>query len=171
MATLAEPQRTLSEADFRRLFDTHVDAVYRYCVRRAPLPDAEDAVNEVFTVLWRRRKSLDVENELAWLYGTARKVLANQRRSILRRIRLREKMELQPVTVGWHPAQLADRVLDALHRIPEKDREVIRLALWEDLDPSEIGRVLGCSGNAASMRLSRAYARLSRMLATQEATR
>ncbi len=171
VATLGEHVRTLDEASFRQLFDTHVDAVYRYCVRRASVPDAEDALVEVFATLWRRRASVRIDNELAWLYGTARKILANQRRSLARRMRLRERLELEPVTVGWDPVQPADRVLEALHRIPKKDREVIRLALWEDLDPPEIGQVLGCSAEAASMRLNRAYTRLSRLLAAQEAAR
>ncbi len=156
-----------TEADFRKSFEAHVDAVNRYCRRRARPDDAADAVSEVFLILWRRWPELGSSVNLPWLYGTARKVLANQRRSIRRRLRLTEKLFQQPITVG-HESVAGEEVLKALDRLSVSDREVIRLSLWEDLSPTEIGQVVGCSPNAASMRLHRALDRLSQRLSSQE---
>jgi RNA polymerase sigma-70 factor (ECF subfamily) len=44
------------------------------------------------------------------------------------------------------------------------DREVLTLAAWEGLDAGEIATVMGCSRNAARIRLHRARRRLAREL-------
>jgi RNA polymerase sigma-70 factor (ECF subfamily) len=56
-------------------------------------------------------------------------------------------------------------VLAALDRLGEAEREAIRLAVWEDLPVRDIARVLDCSPNAVSLRLTRARKRLGRELA------
>lgn len=48
----------------------------------------------------------------------------------------------------------------ALLRLRPRDREVLRLALWEELTHAEIGAVLGCTEDAASKRFSRAKRRV-----------
>jgi RNA polymerase sigma-70 factor (ECF subfamily) len=55
-------------------------------------------------------------------------------------------------------------VLDALGRLRDNDREVIRLALWEKLPHAVIGKFLGCSDRAVTMRLNRAVQQLKREL-------
>ena len=59
----------------------------------------------------------------AWLYATARRVLANQARASARRGRLRDKLSAQPVTVLAVEDPLADRVHDALAALGNRDRE------------------------------------------------
>jgi len=44
--------------------------------------------------------------------------------------------------------------------LPEQDREVLLLANWEGLAPSEIGTVIGVPGATARTRLHRARGRL-----------
>jgi DNA-directed RNA polymerase specialized sigma24 family protein len=45
--------------------------------------------------------------------------------------------------------------------MPEADRELLALAGWEGLDPGQIAAVLGCSRNAARIRLHRARRRFA----------
>jgi RNA polymerase sigma-70 factor (ECF subfamily) len=52
----------------------------------------------------------------------------------------------------------------ALERLRPDDREILRLAAWEDLSTSEIGVVLGCSAANAAVRLSRARSRFRQVL-------
>src|SRR5439155_83532 len=59
-------------------------AVFAYARRRATKDEADDVVSETFLVAWRRFDELPAE-PLPWLIGTARKVLANRRRSDDRR--------------------------------------------------------------------------------------
>lgn len=161
-----------SEAeDFRRVFDLFHRQVLSYCTRRAEAAEAQDAAAEVFLVAWRRRLTHPLDRvDLPWLYATARRTLANQRRTRTRQRRLGEKLARQPRVSVRTPEDVAlindetSRVRVALDSLREADREVIRLALWEGLGHAEIGEVLGTSSRAASMRLSRAIARLEARL-------
>lgn len=163
--------RPSGDAGFRRLFDEHHPAVLAYCLRRTGREDAQDAAAEVFTVAWRRLGDVpDSDATLPWLYGTARKVLANQRRSRTRSRRLANRLAADGAAPSATPEVIILRreqdqlVLDALARLRDGDREVIRLALWEELPHAAIGEIVGCSGRAVTMRLNRAVRRLGREL-------
>lgn len=149
---------TPPEEAFRRLFHRHYGAVFAYAARRVGWDDAGDVSAEVFTVAWRKIRRIPDDGELPWLYGVARRVVANQRRSQRRRGRLEAKVWGSVERRVEYDAADLKEILDA---IPESDREVLMLAAWEGLDSAGMGRVLGCSANAAAVRLHRARARLS----------
>ena len=144
------------EEAFRGLFAMHYGAVYAYAARRIGRDEAADVAAEVFTVAWRKIRSVP-EEPLPWLYGVARRVVANHLRGALRRARLGERMAAQPrLRREGHASDLEE----AMASLSDADREVLMLAAWEGLGPAELGRVLGCSTNAATVRLHRARARL-----------
>ena len=62
-----------------RLYERHAPAVHRYALRRSDPDTAEEVTAQVFLVAWRRRDALPHE-PLPWLYGVARRALADQRR-------------------------------------------------------------------------------------------
>lgn len=162
---------------FERLFETHFDALLAYARRRTRgLSDAEDVVAETFTVVWRRLEAVpSVEDERrAWLYGVARRVLANQRRSAARRERLgdrlREGLRVANPFGAARSASLAT-ALDALGRLAESDREILRLVAWEGLTHTEVAMALGITPNAAAIRVHRARRRLADHMKGSERTR
>ncbi|MEN8114053.1 MAG: sigma factor, partial [Actinomycetota bacterium] len=68
------------------IYDATHEDVYAFCLRRSNVEDAMDATADVYLVAWRRIDDIPPGDQaLPWLYGTARKVLANQRRSRSRR--------------------------------------------------------------------------------------
>ena len=144
---------------FRELFDGCFAPVTAYVRRRVGSQDAEDVVAEVFTVAWRRLEDIPPGVELPWLYGVARRTVANHRRAAHRRRRLAERIEANVMPFATADAG-HDDLLRALSSLSEADREILRLAAWEDLDADSIAFVLGCSRNAAALRLSRARRRL-----------
>ncbi len=153
---------------FSELYRRHHRAVWAYAVRRLPGgADAADVAAEVFAVAWRRRDELPAEPEtVLWLYGTARRVVANANRAAGRRDRLTGR--LASLRDSREPGILPEghpEVLAALDRLGPNEREAIRLAVWEDLAVRDIARVLGCSPNAVSLRLARARKRLGAELA------
>lgn len=157
--------------DLRRLFDTAYRPLLAYALRRTEsLANAEDVVAETLLVAWRRRAELpERDDAVCWLYGVARRVIANQRRGQLRRRRL-ERL-LAPVTRAERDpgdtAQVRDEtraVLGAARQLSEADQEILRLAAWEGLSQRELAAVLGCTENAAGLRLHHARRRLRREL-------
>lgn len=154
------PRTTADAVTFATLFERHQRHVLAYCVRRTSrLADAEDAAAEAFVVAWRRRRDApDVDEALPWLYGIARRILANHRRANERRHRLSLRMPVtvsEPVLAG----QAAGAAIEALARLKTDDQELLRLVAWEGLDQGEIAQVLGISVNAVAIRLHRARIR------------
>lgn len=146
--------------EFRSLFELHYSQVGAYARRRCERwADAEDVVAETFTVAWRRRHDIPAE-PLPWLYGVARKVLANQRRSQRRWASLVDRLRREPPDVHTPPHD-GEPVRVALARLRPADQEVLRLAAWEELSHAEIGMVLGISANAATIRVHRARKQLA----------
>lgn len=162
---------TGSEAAFRRLYDRHHRAVLAYFLRRTDPETAREATEDVFLVVWRRLAEVPHGDEaLPWLYGVARRVLANRRRGLFRRTRLtRRILSLRPPAPVEPEPQVIRRlddeaVLAGIEELPPKDQEVIRLAYWEELPHSQIGEILGCSTGAVDVRLHRAVRRLEKGL-------
>ncbi len=152
------------EEDFRRLFADHNRHVRAYALRRCEQrADAEDVVAGTFAVAWRRFADAP-EEELrpAWLYEIAARVLANQRRSLRRLAALRSRLRAVPAAAP-EEGEFQD-VLAALKQLRRDDQEVLRLAAWEGLTNAELAVALGCTVNAATIRLPRARKGLAAQL-------
>jgi len=150
---------------FGRLFDACYRPLNAYARRRVSRADADDLVADVFTVVWRRLDDVPADATLPWMYGVAHRLLANQRRAAERRSQLNLKLHLErAATTASHDDEAADAIRSALTKMQEGDQEILRLWAWEQLGPAEIALVLGCTANAAALRLSRARQRLRAVL-------
>ena len=145
------------ERAFVDLYELHAGDVYAYCARRVGPDAARDATADVFAVAWRRIDDLDPNTGRQWLYGIARHVVRNQWRSRTRRLRLGEKVRaLAPTPEPGPEAQVIRRSQD--------EREILRLAAWEELSGPEIAEALGISLDAVHQRLARAKRRFESVL-------
>jgi RNA polymerase sigma factor (sigma-70 family) len=168
MRELSAAARAEAEARFSRLYEENWEDLLDYARRRAATPeDAADLVAETFLVAWRRLGNVPPgARTRLWLFGVARRLLANQRRGELRRDRLADRLrgELATAVASDAAPDPAGSVVGALERLEEKDREVLLLAGCEELQPAEIAAVLGISAVAARSRLHRARRRFIRAL-------
>ncbi|MEV4090270.1 RNA polymerase sigma factor [Nonomuraea fuscirosea] len=156
-------------AGFEAVYRETYDQIAAYAARRCDSPqDAADVVAETFTIAWRRRADLPPGQEARlWLYGVARKVLADHRRSTARQ-RL-SSVELDAELAGFYEDAPGTSVeLNAIgaafRGLPDDDRELLALVAWEGLEREEIAAMLGLSRNAVRIRLYRARRRFSRAL-------
>lgn len=163
-------EHSAAPARFAALWDDHARDVLAYAVRRTQsAEDAADVVAETFLVAWRRCRHVP-EGKAArlWLYGVARRTLANQRRGELRRTRLNARLrsELPAAVAAAAPATTAadDAVLTAIGGLRDSDREVLLLSAWEGLSPTQIAAVLEISPIAVRSRLHRARGRVQQQL-------
>jgi RNA polymerase sigma factor (sigma-70 family) len=156
---------------FEELFRENYAAVRAYALRRAPGDVAQDVVADTFLVAWRRID--DVPGDaLPWLYGVARRVLANERRSAGRRAALEERLATeQPAAAPGDALETvgdAELVRAALARLSERHREALILVAWHGLSGARAARAAGCSSAAFAVRLHRARARLTAEVASLE---
>lgn len=157
------------ERAFRDLYAAHFDAVLGFALRRVDRPeDAGDVTAETFLVAWRRLTHAPQGPELRpWLYGVARRVLANHRRGERRRTALGDRLRLE---LRAHVPDTSDDVVQradvtaAMRRLSARDQEVLELHLWEGLESREIAEVLGLTATVVRPRLSRARTRLRDLL-------
>lgn len=156
---------------FERLFRESYPLVRAYALRRAAPDAAQDVVADTFLVAWRRLEDVP-EDPLPWLYGTARRVLANQRRSAARGVALEQR--LSGAAGADARADLGDSLADAelmreaLDRLSDHSREALMLVAWEGLDGARAARAAGCSKATFAVRLHRARRRLAAELASLE---
>jgi RNA polymerase sigma-70 factor (ECF subfamily) len=156
---------------FATLFDRHAAALHRYIARRAGPSVAEDLVAQAFLVAFERRARYDTGRPDArpWLYGIATNLLRRHHRDEATMLRAYARTGTDPVTTGCPAERVADRVdagatfgrLAALIAdLPTRERDVLLLYAWADLDPDEIGRALDIPAGTVRSRLHRARKRL-----------
>lgn len=140
-----------------------------YVLRRVANPeDGAEVIAETFATLWRRLDSCPPDPEIRpWLFGVARRVLANQRRGERRRGALAERLTsaLDPSAAAVAIAPGSDgRVARAFAALSEPDREILSLLAWEGLTREELALALGVSRPVARLRLHRARRRFEAAL-------
>lgn len=165
------PQAGMSErqARFEALYAANHAPIFGYALRRTASPDdAADILADTFLTAWRRLDELPAGDAARmWLYGVARRVLANYYRGERRRSALADRLHADlagssaPPEFAGEPA----KVTEALRRLSPRQREILTLNAWEGLDYGEIATVLGCSRNAVRIRLHRARLGLAAELA------
>ena len=148
---------------FEAMFAAHYRDIAAYCRRRCPSEqDAEEAATDVFAIAWRRMGAMPAPPEdRLWLFGVARRVVANQLRAQRRRDRLDQRMRDTPATAPAAEPDPDSPAARAFHSLPEGDRELLALVAWEGLTPAEIARVLGRPVAVVSTRLWRARRRFA----------
>lgn len=158
------------EERFEQLYTEHVGAIAGYLRARTDRESAVDALARTFEIAWRRLSDVP-EDPKAWLFGVARRVLADQRRSAGRHETLVQRISATlSETTNDHAHSLHARevVLGALMQLSPEQREALLLVAWEGLSHREAAGALGCSSGALTVRVHRARRRLRAALSNQD---
>lgn len=102
---------------------------------------------------WGRRTQVQ-RRWRVWLHGEADSSEGADRLQTLP-----DPSGLLPEDVVGNQAAMQDLV-DAVGGLPERQREVVILRIWEGLDVAETARAMGCSAGSVKTHLSRGLARL-----------
>jgi len=165
---MGPPPADRGEDWFTATYAAHYAAIVKYGLRRLGSTDASvELAQEAFVVAWRRRAEVP-DHSLPWLYGVARRLLANRRRADRNRpvhvpLLGHEEGNDQRAAEGA-AAELA-AVRAAMAGLSERDQEILRLIGWEELTVSEAATVLDCTRTTAAVRLHRARRRLTAAVA------
>ena len=159
---------------FEAFYNAHYQEISGYVRRRVLEQGAADVIAQVFVIAWRRFEQVPPPPEdRLWLFGVARRSVADYRRSGLRRLRLHARL-VQETHADSALVETLDpehvRISEAIAHLRPRDREALQLVLWDDLTHAEAAAVLGCSENAVDLRLRRARARLRDALVSTPAT-
>ncbi len=148
---------TISTRGFRAFYRAHYGFVWA-AVRRLGVPPAlvDDAAQDTFVVAYRRRGEFRAPSARPWLYGIARGVASNYRRTAHRVDRKRRAIAHASVaTTRTREPVLALHDLERfLCSLPTRDRELFVLSEVEGFTGPELADALGCNTRAAYRRVS-----------------
>jgi RNA polymerase sigma-70 factor (ECF subfamily) len=157
----AGERRERFEAVYRELYAP----ICGYTLRRVRDPeDAAEVIAETFATLWRRFDRCPPGHERRpWLFGVARRVIANQRRGERRRGALGERLAANVDHAALetvHTEEATSELARAFAGLSEPDRELLALVAWEGLTRDELAIALGTTRAVVRLRLHRARKRL-----------
>ncbi len=154
----------------RRLYDAHVDRIYRLAYRLAGDDDlAQDLTQETFIRAFERIEGFRGEAAFGtWLYAIATTVILNGLRKV-KRFRRREADLDDAAGIGGSSREaepdLKQKLTKAVDDLPPKYRTVFVMHDVEGYTHEEIGAALGVPPGTSKAQLSRARARLREALA------
>jgi RNA polymerase sigma-70 factor, ECF subfamily len=155
----------MSPEEFNTVFRALLPDVSRFLARRVPAADVEDLAADLFELAWSKRSQIASGLELAWLYKSARYLIANHYRKQSGRTRIFASLQEPVAAPSAESIAIADIELsEAWSLLANKDQEVLALWSFEGLEVPQIAKVLEISDNAANIRLSRARSSLRKIL-------
>ena len=154
------------EAALAALVDQYATTLYRVAfsvLRNAA--DAEDAVQEAFLRVLRHRDTLEeVRDQRVWLIRIVWNIVLDRKRRAKTRPETDDISELARVLPATGlsaderaaAAQHHTQILELVDRLPAKERQVLVLSAFEELNSVEIAEVLGITESSVRSRLFRA---------------
>jgi RNA polymerase sigma factor (sigma-70 family) len=152
---------------FAALVDLHRVSVMRVAYAIAD-GEADDVAQDAVVKAYRHLSSFRSERSFRpWLLSIVANEARNRRRSFLRREALVLKVASRPsAEVGADPGEEVARderrqkLLDAVARLPDRDREIVALRYFCELSEAETAAAIGMAAGTVKSRLSRALGRL-----------
>lgn len=157
---------------FSLLYERHARAVFRYAASRLGREAADDLTSEVFLTALQRRERYDaaVASALPWLLGIATRLIRRRRRDEVAAWRALTRAQGLggdgTVHAAHDPIGELDARIDAddaigsiaaaVARLPKRDRDVLTLTAWSELDSAGIAEALGIPEGTVRSRLHRA---------------
>jgi len=155
---------------FQQQILCYSDQIYRMAL--SMLKDeskAKDLYQDLMMRLWEKRQQLDgIANRRAFLLTSMRNMCID----LLRKEPVTGEIPAGTVDLQPNPYQKAEQTdtLNYLHRLidalPEMQRIIIRLKDVEELEISEIARIVSMTENAVTVNLSRARKKLREKIVT-----
>ncbi len=130
--------------------------------------DAEEILNELFLSIARKREQvLKASNIRTYLFGMARNLAFDMfRKRTSQKQALTsyaEYLELREDSENWNEEEL-DAVGKAVDSLPEEQREVVVLKIFEEMTFEEVAELLRISQNTAASRYRYALEKLKEQL-------
>ena len=168
---------------FREFYDRYAAWVRSWFLRQTGSDSAAlDLTAETFAQAWhasRRFRDMADGSGAPWLFGIARNLLRQYHKHNRIESAARERLglpaawaeceEFDAVDERLEAGALAPALRLAVKALPREQRRALELRVVQQLDYEEVAGALGCSQNAARLRVSRALRSLGMKLRGAEA--
>lgn len=163
---LVESWKQGDSSAFEELYAEYVSAIYKFVYyRTSHKQTAEDVTSEVFMKALGRIQQFDESKGTfqSWLYAIARNSVVDHYRTKKETVDIEEAHEVgENHDLGGHVdrARELEKVRAYLETLPEDQREIVMLRVWDDLSYQQIAEIVGKSEAACKMTFSRAIGKL-----------
>lgn len=165
---------SLSSGDIRalhELYESHVQDLYQYGIVLTHDPDkVHDCIHDLFVTIWNSRERLSTpESTKAYLLVSLRRRLFDKGSKISS---LTENIEEGIESMEFSPgheevliqreeeAGQQQRLASAMSRLSDRQREIIHMKYYQQLEYDEIGRIMDLNYQSARNLVTRALAAL-----------
>ncbi|MCP5559763.1 MAG: sigma-70 family RNA polymerase sigma factor [Verrucomicrobiaceae bacterium] len=160
----------MTSPELERLYDDHASGLFLYLLSFAKTEaDARDLLQELFIKLAQIESAETLRCEKSFVYRLAHNLAIDWLRKRCRRQETEEQIVQETAMhsdSGVDPdrAALAVHLMQALASLPDEQRTVMQLKLWEELTFEEIAEVQGIPLNTAASRYRYATEKLRLLL-------
>lgn len=157
---------------FETLYEQYFDQIVRYLAKRlGNIQDAEDLAGDVFLYCYKNYDQYDPERSAVstWLYLVVNSRLKNHyrdRRDSADISELAESLFAEHVDMerAVYLEQLRDFLAGGLERLPERQRDIVVMRYFRQMEFADIAAELGITAGNARVILSRALEKLGKEL-------
>lgn len=147
-------QQTILEdtGSFKKIHDILFDGLYLYALKLLESEDlANDAVQDLFIKIWTKRHSIgEIKKIKPYFYTSLRRQILNQLRDLkLRNLKIKlfpqtdiEFSQEDIVVIKEEYAHLQHQIIELLNNLPKRQKEVIYLHFFENLDNNQIATIM-----------------------------
>ncbi|HEX6495426.1 MAG TPA: RNA polymerase sigma factor [Acidobacteriaceae bacterium] len=165
----SEEEARADESSFQRFVERNMRFAFRVAwALLRDRSDAEDAVQDCFLRLYRKRAWFAIEDERAYLARVVWRMARDRQR---RPVREEGGMEMDTITATDHSPEAAvasSLAVTRIHRLidtlPEELRQPLVLSTLEEMTSAQIGIALGIPEGTVRTRIQRARALLKQKL-------
>lgn len=146
-------------SNFDDFYRTQQQRLIRLCwLLTLDRDDSVEVAQEAMTRAWQNWESISTpgSDPIAWTNRVAVNLSSNRRRRLGTKRRWRHLFAVPDVAA---PAEFAD-LERALHQLSDRQRQVVVLRYWGDLDMAGCADAMGISTGSAKTHLSRAHTAL-----------
>jgi RNA polymerase sigma-70 factor (ECF subfamily) len=161
----------VTRPEFAQLYETHSASVFAFALNLTRDADsAREILQEVFLRAARRPElGMPMHEAKSWLFRLTHNFVIDQSRRAGTRARTLQRVAEEPVSpfvphVDPDEQEFRDAVASAMTTLPDEQRAVVHLKLWENFSFSEIGQALNLSPNTAASRYRYALDKLQNQL-------
>jgi RNA polymerase sigma factor (sigma-70 family) len=154
------------EATDAEVFAKHAEELTRFATGIVGPADAQDVVSAAFVHCMVSRHWRQVANRRAYLYRAVLNESRGLRRGAARRSRRELASTLAETTVEAETPR--PEVFAAVARLSLRQRGVVVLTYWDDLEPARVAELLGISEGSVRRHLARARAKLKEVLVAED---
>ncbi|MFK7922930.1 MAG: RNA polymerase sigma factor [Bacteroidia bacterium] len=150
---------------FKSLYDDYYESVRNYLYYKSGnMPLAEDLTQEAFTILWKKRNSINPEKARSYLYTIANNLFLNEvkhQKVVLRfQQRPQRSIAFESPQFIMEEDEFRQKLENAIAALPEKNRIVFLMNRIEKLTYREIAERLELSVKAVEKRMHKALLEL-----------